>query len=161
MGMILGIDPGLTGAVAVLTEHGTRCYLDLVFDMPVTTKLSGKGNEVNAYLFSDFILEMKTQDSDLRAVVERVHAMPGQGSTSMFGFGRSLGVIEGVLAGYNIPVQWVTPQKWKKKFSLINKEKDAARGLILSMYPERSDLFSRKKDCGRADATLIGLYACP
>ena len=155
--MIIGIDPGQTGALAVLSGGGA--YLDLVFDMPVTTRLSGKGKEVNAYLLADFLLEMKQQGTEeLKAVVERVHAMPGQGSTSMFNFGRSLGVIEGVLSGLNIPVQWVTPQAWKKKFGLIKKEKDAARALVLSMYPERSDLFSRKKDGGRADATLIGLY---
>ena len=138
-------------------SRGEKTYLDLVFDMPVTEKLSGKGKEVNAYLLADFMAEMKVRDSEAMAVVERVGAMPGQGTTSMFGFGRSLGVIEGVLAGLGISVAWVTPQKWKKKFGLIKKEKDAARGLVLGMYPERSDLFARKKDGGRADAVLIGL----
>ena len=84
--------------------------------------------------------------------------MPGQGVTSMFNFGRSLGCIEGVISAYQINTQWVTPQAWKKHFGLLKKPKDAARTYVIDRFPTNLDLFKRKKDGGRADATLIALH---
>jgi len=150
--VIIGIDPGLTGAIAVLTDG----KIQTVYDMPVSPKLSGKGLEINPYLLARLISGCDLSVSFV--VVERVHAMPGNGATSMFGFGDSLGVVRGVLGGLNIPVKWATPQAWKKHFGLLKKEKDAARTMVINTYPDEAELFSRKRDCGRADAVLIGLY---
>ena len=156
MSLICGIDPGQTGAIALINAD-TKKLIEVV-DMPVTTRLSGKGKEVNAYLLSEILKDMNRYVLDIeQIVIERVHAMRGQGTTSMFNFGRSLGVVEGVVAMMDIPTKWVTPQAWKKKFGLLKKEKDAARALVISMYPGQLDLFKRKKDGGRADALLIGL----
>lgn len=154
--MIISIDPGLTGAAALLDNDGD---LIEVFDMPVSAKTSGKGNQVNAVLLSDFFREkiVAYGSEAIEFVIERVGPMPGQGVTGMFGFGRSLGVIEGSIAAYSKPVTWVTPQKWKKRFSLVGKDKDASRTLVLEKFPNQSELFKRKKDAGRADAVLIGL----
>ncbi len=150
--MIISIDPGISGAVAVFKLTGE---LKTVFDMPVVSKTSGKGNQISAKLLNDSI---SNHAWVTQAVIERVGAMPGQGVTSMFGFGRSLGVIEGICAGQTIPVEWVTPQAWKKHFGLIGKDKDAARTLVIEKFPQYSELFKRKKDVGRADAVLIGLF---
>lgn len=152
--MILGIDPGLSGAIALLDEEGEIIE---IYDMPISAKTSGKGNQVNAYLLAGYIGIVNADYSlNISAVIERVHAMPKQGVTSSFGFGRTLGVIEGVLASLSIPIEWVTPQKWKKQNGLIGKDKDAARTLCIERYPKHLELFKRKKDCGRADAVLIG-----
>jgi crossover junction endodeoxyribonuclease RuvC len=146
--MIISIDPGLTGAIAYFTNEGLLNYIE---DMPITAKINGKGNQVNANLLSELFVDVD------RAIIERVHAMPGQGVTSVFSFGRSLGVIEGILAANQIPIEWITPQKWKKHFSLLGKPKDASRTLAIELYPNHLDLFKRKKDNGRSDAVLIGL----
>ena len=82
--------------------------------------------------------------------------MPGNGSVSMFKFGRSLGVIEGVVGGLGWPLEWITPQTWKKHHGLIGKDKDAARLLAIETWPEHAQTFKRKRDVGRADAALIG-----
>ena len=157
MSLICGVDPGQTGAIALLNAD-TKKIIEIV-DMPVTTRLSGKGKEVNAYMLSNIFKNMNKYLLDIETIIiERVHAMKGQGTTSMFNFGRSLGVVEGIIAMTNTPTVWVTPQTWKKKFGLLKKEKDAARSLVISMYPNQLDLFKRKKDIGRADAVLIGLY---
>ena len=148
--MIISIDPGLTGAAAIFDSHND---LFDVFDMPISAKTSGKGNQINAVLLAKEIGDYAIHGD----IIERVGAMPGQGVTSMFGFGRTLGVIEGILAGRNIPVEWITPQKWKKQMGLIGKDKDAARTLVIEKYPSMADTFKRKKDIGRADAVLIGL----
>ena len=151
--MIIGVDPGLTGAFALLDDEGG---IEEVIDMPITAKTSGKGNQLNAALAADIMVQLTCFPIDA-VVIERVGPMPGQGVTSMFGFGRSLGVVEGVAASCNLPVKWVTPQKWKKHFGLIGKDKDASRTLVIERFPTDSDLFKRKKDIGRADAVLIGL----
>ena len=90
------------------------------------------------------------------AYLEKVHAMPGQGVTSMFNFGMGYGSIQGILAAAGIPVKLVTPQEWKKYHGLIRMDKDCARLLAQRLYPQAS--LARKKDIGRADAMLIGDY---
>jgi hypothetical protein len=101
------------------------------------------------------------------AFLERVNAMPPRGKdgktraaggTSMFGFGRSVGVVEMLFAARGIPYRFVTPIAWKKHFGLTGKDKDAARALALELFPAASGLLQRKKDVGRADALLIAEY---
>jgi len=157
--MRLGIDPGLTGAIVLMAID----EIVKIWDMPVSAKTHGKGKQVNAFILNDIIQEAidlsLAKDEKLTATVEQVSAMPGQGVTSMFGFGRSFGVIEGVLAANNISTRLITPQRWKKQFNLTGKEKDASRTKAISLYPEVSHLLSRKKDNGRADAIFIASAA--
>jgi len=156
--MRIGIDPGLTGAIVLIGDE----EILQIWDMPITAKTHGKGNEVNAFLLNDIITDAQTiaysHGQAATAILERVGAMPGQGVTSMFGFGRSMGVLEGVLAGQGIQTDYVTPQRWKKSWNLVGKDKDAARGVCLARWPEWSQSFARKKDIGRADAALIAAY---
>lgn len=150
--MIVGIDPGVSGAIAFIGENKEILH---IHDMPVSAKTSGKGNQVNAVFLYDILAGIDPLLTTV--VIERVHAMPGQGVSSTFGFGRSLGVIEGIVASTGAKLVWVTPQKWKKKFSLIGKDKDASRTLAIEMYPQDKDYFKRKKDNGRSDALFIAL----
>ena len=149
---LVGIDPGLTGAVAILEDDGSVG----VIDMPCVPKSSGKGGEVCAELLAKALRESVSRDD--RIFVEAVHAMPGNGATSMFGFGRSLGVVLGVLAALGLPYELVRPMKWKRAAGIVGKPKDASRGAALRLYPAAADLLKRKKDSGRADAILIGHY---
>jgi len=154
----IGIDPGLTGVIAVL------CNGDLVdiWDMPAIKAPKGRGNIVSPQLLAGIIKEIIDaidDDCDISVNIEQVSAMPGQGVSSMFKFGRCFGVIEGVIAAYGLPVHYVTPQKWKKSVGLIGKDKDASRQLCLQMFPDHVHLFKRKKDNGRSDAALIGYYS--
>ena len=96
------------------------------------------------------------QLSPHKAIVEKVGAMPGQGVSSMFSFGRSVGIIEGVLAAKQIPVTFVTPQSWQKQ-SGAAKGKDGSRQRVMELFPREAHLFARVKDDGRADAVLIAL----
>jgi len=150
--MIIGIDVGNSGAVAIM--DGTKVVL--LCDMPCTPKRTGKGQEVNAYLLTDILLPYVGRLEF--AYVEAVSAMPKQGVTSMFTFGRSLGVVEGVLSALRVPTEFVTPRAWKKHHSLIGKEKDASRTLAIAKYPCSATDLCRKKDHGRADALLICEY---
>jgi len=157
----IGCDPGDTGAIALLEDDK---IID-VWDMPLVPKLSGKGQETSPQLLCDTVHEIykiavaqwADGETDVRVVIERVHAMPKQGVASVFTFGKAFGLLIGVMASQGWPITFVTPQKWKKQHGLIGKPKDASRGLVLNMFPDKSELFKRKKDHGRADAVLIGM----
>ena len=150
--MILGIDPGLSGALAFFDTESEDL---VVIDMPtVEMTRNGKNKrEVSPALVADLFAGQSIK----QAYIERVSAMPGQGVSSMFSFGRSVGVVEGVLAAYEIPTTFVTPQAWMKAMG-IRAGKDASRERAMQLFPKYSGLFARKKDDGRSDAALIAKY---
>jgi crossover junction endodeoxyribonuclease RuvC len=140
--MICGIDPGATGAIAMIYP-GRELYVE---DMPML------GKEVNGAAIADLFQEFPATHIYIES--QNSHMM---GRQSAFIFGQGLGVIKGVISAMRIPYTQVSPAKWKKKFSLA-RDKDASRGAAIRLFPEKSDLFLRKKDDGRAEATLIALY---
>ena len=150
--MIVGIDPGLNGAIALYDAVENTFE---VHDMPVVEVIRGgkRKREVVAALVADIIAGRAIAE----AYLERVGAMPGQGVTSMFSLGRSVGIIEGVLGAYEIPVTIVPPKTWQKALD-VRDGKDGARERAMALFPKHADLFKRKKDDGRADATLIAFY---
>jgi len=150
--VIIGIDPGATSGALAWFHDGE--LIDAI-DMPVA------GGVISPVLLAHELRDIAIggMDDAPTVIVEKVGARPGQGVSSMFKFGRSLGVIEGVVGGLGWPLQWQTPQAWKKHHGLIGKDKDAARLLALETWPHMADTFRRKMDVGRADAALIGAVA--
>ncbi len=151
---IIGIDPGLSGAIAILENNKV---LNL-FDMPVMSEGKKNKRQLNSSLLVNLIKENIEQNEEVAVVVEQVNAMPGQGVTSMFNFGQTFGAIKGVCAALELPIFFVRPSKWKKHFNLIKTNKDASRTKVIEVYPEISSKLHRKKDSNRADAILIALY---
>ena len=147
---IIGIDPGASGAIALLVGR----ELVSVHDMPTVSVERNKAQKRQVCPAGLSLLMQ--QLSPHRATVEKVGAMPGQGVSSMFSFGRSVGIIEGVLAARQIPVTFVTPQSWQKQ-SGAAKGKDGSRQRVMELFPSQAHLFARVKDDGRADAVLIAL----
>ena len=95
-----------------------------------------------------------------RAYVELVNARPGEGAVGAFSFGRSRGLVEGVLAAFNVPLRFLTPPTWKRVLGLPTGRpgtKDAARSEAIRRWPARAVLFGRVKDDGRAEAALIAV----
>lgn len=145
MRCILGIDPGASGAIAFyFPAHPERMAVE---DMPIAA------GEVDAITLAKRIATMAP---DL-AFLERVNAMPGQGVSSTFKFGRAYGVVLGVMGAAGIPLHLVTPAKWKGHLRL-SSDKEQARALALRLFPACSEHFKRKKDHGRAEAALIARY---
>lgn len=113
-------------------------------------------------VFVDEMRDIAAMPNRKMAAVERVGAMPGQGVTSMFNFGKSAGYIEGVLSALGIPYQLVSPATWKREFSLIGKDKRASIEVCRKLFPD-VDL-KRTERCkvdsdGKAEATLLACYA--
>ena len=151
---IFGIDPGLSGALAILDEK----KIFEVIDLP--TMSDGKKNkkQLNSAHLSKYIQTNIIDLNKSAVVVEQVNAMPGQGVTSMFNFGQTFGAIKGISATLKIPIFFARPSKWKKHFELINSSKDASRTKVIEMYPSLSNQLSKKKDVNKSDAILIARF---
>lgn len=145
----IGMDPGLSGAIAVLTDDTLQIH-----DMPVmTVDRNGKAKrQVSANELAE-LLNLHA-GKDCHVYCERVSAMAGQGVTSVFSFGRSFGMIEGILAALKMPVTFVAPATWVKGVGR-GPGKDASRSRAMELFPEYQHMFKRVKDDGRADAALI------
>ena len=153
---IIGIDPGLSGAIAILQE---KKVLN-IFDMPVMSEGKKNKRQLNSAQLVNIIKENKNDNEEIIVVVEQVNAMPGQGVTSMFNFGQTFGAIKGISAALNLPIFFVRPSKWKKHFELINSSKDSSRTKVIEMYPSLSNQLSKKKDVNKSDAILIASFYC-
>lgn len=150
--MILGIDPGLGGALAFWWPE--RDELDVI-DMPTYAITVNKGKR----RVVDLAALASTIESryPATAVIEDVHAMPKQGVSSSFTFGRVLGNIEALIAANGIPVRFVTPVKWKRYFGLT-ADKDAARKRASELMPRHAHHWQKRSHDGRAEAALIAYY---
>lgn len=154
---VLGIDPGAHGALALIdTTLPAAQQLVAMVDMPTTLIKRGQRevNEVNAPMLAAAVRDFGHVDA---AVVEAVFSRPGQGVSSMFAFGRALGVLEGALSGLGIPYQKVPPQVWQRAVR-VRGGKDGSRERAALTYPSQAQMFARKKDDGRADAANIAAY---
>ena len=147
--IICGIDPGLKGGLGFVTSDGK--VRDFV-SMPVLK--NGAKSVVDALGVAHLLRAYKPD----YVAIEKVHAMPKQGVTSVFTFGRGLGIIEGALAALQTPYIDVTPQVWQKS---------AFQGLEASMGKQRSIMAVRRRwpivcggkvTDGQADALCIAAW---
>ena len=137
----LGIDPGQKGGYAMIDENGAQTF---------------------PWDDAEFIeFAKKFGNTSCVCCLEKVGAMPKQGVSSTFNFGKSAGFIEGVLQTCGIPYQLVPPQKWKKEFSL-SSDKNQSIAVCKRLFPEvslkRTDRCKTDSD-GMAEALLRSLYA--
>jgi crossover junction endodeoxyribonuclease RuvC len=150
---ILGIDVGVSGALALLTDDG--CLIQVV-DMPILKDGPAGRSAVNGALLASIIQDWRPA----RAVVELVGVRPGEGAVGAFSFGRSRGLCEGVLAALAVPSTLIAPAAWKRAVGLPpGKEgaKDRSRSLAIAKWPAKAGLFARVKDDGRAESALIAV----
>jgi crossover junction endodeoxyribonuclease RuvC len=151
--MVLGVDCGIRGGLAiVLTDHGAAPRLIEAIDIPVVGV--GAKERVDPIAICEWISKQGVQHS----FIERAQAMPGQGSSSGFKYGRAVGAIEAAIALSGIPVTIVEPSAWKKFYKLHGKDKEGSRQRALQLFPEAHALLARKLDHGRAEAALLALY---
>lgn len=152
----IGIDPGLKGAIALYDGRGVR-----VHDMPtIRVTRNGKGKkEVAPALLAHVLHELHLNaPHDVPVLLEKVGAMPNQGVSSMFQFGRSVGIIEGALVAAGYRYDTVVPAVWRRAMGVVG-DKSASRERIIELLPAQAGLFSRVKDDGRAEAALLAILA--
>jgi hypothetical protein len=160
----IGIDPGLSGAVASIADNGCIQF----FDAPTIEVKSGKKIR-NEFVIPEMVKFLKSFLRDSYkpiAGLESVHSMPEQGISSAFRFGHGLGIWEGILSALEIPYTKITPQRWKKAMMPdMGKEKQASCLRSMQLYPhetEQLQYIGRNKKTlyrdGRGDALLIAEY---
>ena len=121
--LFIGIDPGASGAIAVIDGAGQIVSID---DMPTLLVRVGKTDRKRIAAARLAQLLEQTAHDTVTVVVEKVWGMTGQSASAAFTFGYGAGMIEGVSAALRLPMAPVTPQAWKKSAG-IAADKGAAR----------------------------------
>lgn len=136
----LGVDPGKTGACALIDGECLTCEICDFTDHPVS-----------------FLRKFDKQVC--HAYIEKVHAMPNQGVVSTFSFGENYGIWQGIMRTLEIPYSLVSPQYWQKELGLVKSDKKDKPSLILAREIFPAAPLNLKKHHNRSDALLIAYVA--
>ena len=146
---IIGIDPGASGAVAIWDKGISKIYkcpktVEGMADIIIKTKNS----------------EYVNKNQSIHAYIEKVHAFPHDGRSSIFKFGQNFGQWIGILAACKVNTEMVTPQKWmnywKKKLNIdLPKDKPERKRRLKEIASHYTD---KKVTLYNADAILITMY---
>ena len=151
--LIIGVDPGLHGAIAYFEPATGKLHVD---DMPVSKSTTGK-SEVDLRELGRLLAPVHGEPGPRMAVLEKVAARPSDGVAGAFSFGMGYGGLRMAVIGHGYEDRYVTPNAWKKHFRL-NADKGVSRAYASTRFPHHAELFRRVKDDGRAEAALIALY---
>lgn len=159
--LIMGVDPGTFGAIALIDpgphereiRSNSKVELVDVWDMP-TFSVNGV-RKIEPYALAALI-DGVARKVDF-CVMEDVGSMPGNGVASMFTFGYVTGVAAGSVAAHNIPIHKVRPSVWKGVLA-VPASKDGARQKASQLLPSGAHLWKKKREDGRAEAALLALF---
>lgn len=152
MNITIGIDPGKEGGLALLgSQHG-----------PIVMALPYVGTELDTHRLYAFIKSVTHAMDDTLILIEKVHAMPGQGVSSMFTFGSGFGELKALakILGYRWDL--VPPQTWKKSvLAGTDKSKGSTVEWAHRAYPAAVSELTKKSGLahlGKVDALAIAHY---
>ena len=146
---IIGIDPGASGAVAIWDKGISKIY-----------KCPKTANEMADIIIKTKHSEYVNKNQSIHAYIEKVHAFPHDGRSSIFKFGQNFGQWIGILAACKVKTELVTPQKWmnywKKKLNIeLPKDKPERKRRLKELASHYTD---KKVTLYNADAILITMY---
>lgn len=154
---ILGIDPGLSGALVVLDTS----VIVAVIDAPTLTMV--KAHRTRRELHADAMVQaVGAWATDARfAIIEQAETRPHQSITSALTTGLGIGLWEGILAAHRLPRERVRARVWKAAMGIPGgpEGKNQARKRASELFPAVADKFSRVQDHGRAEAALLCEWA--
>jgi crossover junction endodeoxyribonuclease RuvC len=149
---LVGIDPGIGGALALVSRDGH--LVEIADRLTMSDGSSGRAS-VNAPLLAELLARWHARE----VICEFVSARPKEGAVGAFSFGRSRGFIEGACAAFGLSIRFITSLSWKRFVGLpagLEGAKDAARSAI-RRWPDKAGLFARVRDDGWAEAALIAV----
>ena len=138
---IIGIDPGLSGGIAILEDNKVKD----MFDMPVMADGKKNKRQLNSALLAQIVKDNIKDIEDTVIIVEQVNAMPGQGVTSMFNFGQSFGAIKGICAAIGLPIFLLDRQNGKNILNSLIPPKMPVEQKLLKCIHLLPINFQRKK----------------
>lgn len=149
---VVGIDPGIDGAIALFDGKNL-----LVEDIPnLEVKVAKKFKKAINFSALSELFHLIFAGAD-HAFLEQVGAMPGQGVTSMFNFGKTAGALEMALSMSGLPYTLIAPVKWKSELGL-NSSGTRSLQRANQIFPSFPHFFKRVKDHNRAEAALLAWY---
>lgn len=149
----IGIDPGASGAIALITQTEVKAL---------------EFSSATLHGYREQIIEWNQEYDIQGAGLEKVHAMPGQGVTSMFSFGQRYGELIGLAVALQLPITLVTPKEWQTllkiktsdKLTKPQRKKEIAKAVSL-LFPQAYSLITGSKGGikdGVSDAISIAYY---
>lgn len=155
--LTIGIDPGLSGALAVLADGQFERFIDI----PTRARRTASGQEVDVSRLAEQLRTVLAAHPGAYTfgVMEKVGGHRGQGGSASFNFGQADGMVRATFENLGIPFIEVYPQTWKSYLRMKGVDKEGARQKVIREYPEAAPHLQRKKDHGRADALLLAKWA--
>lgn len=147
----IGIDPGLTGGIAILEPNNNL----FVFRIP-TIETSKK--EIDAHAVAALFRDYDDHYKGILCAIEHAQAMPKQGVTSMFSYGKGFGVYLGIFSALSMPYRLVKPQTWKRALGCTS-DKQATVQIANQIFPKFCHEWRKKTYHGLAEAALIAYFA--
>lgn len=164
---VVGIDPGLHGAVACIVELAGGGLNVTVYDMPThQVAINGKARaRIDAHALAQMVAGIAAGEPGL-VVQEQVWARPirrngvviKQNPDTMLQLGLAAGISIGALTARGLPLEFVPPSIWKKTLG-VSADKEEARATASRLMPSGANQWPLKKHDGRAEAALLALYA--
>lgn len=151
---VAGIDVGVRGGLTAVRVAADDDVGTLLSAIDIPTVGDGARERVDVAAVRDWLITFKPA----LVLVERGQALPQQGSSSGFKYGRAVGALEAAVVLSAIPLEIVEPSAWKRHWRLPGKDKERARQKALEVFPAAHGALARKKDHGRAEAALLALY---
>jgi|SRR3954471_8430692 hypothetical protein len=151
MGLILGVDPDLGGALAWV-DGETGALVELI-DMPV---LELKGKRLLDVSQLAVILDARAA-ATASAVIEKSQMRPGQGAVQTRTTAFNYGALVGLIRAQFIRLDEVAPVTWKRAMK-VTADKDEARQIASLRWPVECGRWALKKNHGRAEAALLAAY---
>jgi len=149
---VVGIDPGLRGALVILPARST---VVLWADMPLMPNDKGMvKSRVDCAVLARFLMHAKPRGS-VFVIIEDVQPFSNNGAVGMFSLGQSLGAVRGVAAGLGFEGVLVRPAIWKKDLAL-GRDKGDSLSMARRLFPTLP--LSLKKHEGRAEAALLAYW---
>ena len=156
--IIVGIDPGARGAIAILEGDSLK-----VFDLKSCTRPTGTFNSLDTLLFWNIVYFHIPKD-DVAIFCEESLLMPGNGIKTARPIYDSRGTMRAVLELHGCKINYVDPKDWKRKLGLLKADKKASVEKAIEAFPDHKALFTKQWHGGtvlldgRAEAALIALY---
>src|SRR5262249_29273444 len=137
---ILGVDPGICGGLAIVLVDSNNGGVQLVDTIDIPTIGTAAKERVDVIALRQWVLSHQPE----HCLIERAQAMPKQGASSGFKYGRAVGAIEAVIAGCEVPLTIIEPTAWKKFHGLRGGDKEISRQRALQLFPAAHEMLARK-----------------
>lgn len=163
----IGIDPGSPLTIGALVEGSPY---NVYGDEQVAVQMVKTGRKTaswvnQAALITSILRALKTEAAIMgytpMVLIERVTIRPNESLSAGVPFVGSMFLAEGICSGLRLPCKLVSPSVWKPAMKIqvtLQNPKEPSRLRALELWPDRADLFARKKDHNRAEALLLARY---